>query len=122
MKAIFYESGADYRATAERHFRRAEEKMLDCFKNLEKGYTAEVNGWNLEIRSGEEYIKINLMYTCNWEVYYLEDEQMAVIGVEIKGKKYELIFSAPVLFKNDNELYFIGMRKNKEGVTAGVRV
>lgn len=122
MSTIIYESGADYRATAERHFRRAEEKMLDCFKNIEKGYTAEIDGWNLVIKDKDEIQKINLMYTCQWEVYWLEDSEIAVIKVDIKGKKYELIFSAPMLFEVDNKIWFVGMRKNKEGITAGVRL
>ena len=122
MNTIIYKSGADYQATAEKHFRRAEEKMLNCFKNLKKGYSTEINGWNLLIKDKDEIKKINLMYTSQWEVYWLEDSNIAVIKVDIKGEKYELIFSTQLLFEDDNKIWFVGMRKNKEGVTAGVRL
>lgn len=115
MKTIIYESGADHRATAERHFRNAEQKMLDCFKNLEKGYTTEVDGWILTIKCDDEIQKINLYYTSQWKVYWIEESEIAVIKVDIKGKIYELVFSAPMLSKDDNKIFFIGMRKHRNG-------
>lgn len=109
MRTIIYESNADHRATAERHFRTAEQKMLQYFEGIEKGYTVEVNGWTLEIRCYDENFKINLMETCNWSVEYDNAIKIASIQVDINREKHELIFSLPV-FSNEKKVEFIGYR------------
>lgn len=112
MNGFIYESGADHRATAERHFRNAEEKMLEYFKGIEKAYTAEVNGWTLELKCYDECTTISLMETCCWNVVYEEDLNMVLIQVEINNQKSELIFSLPIL-SDEKKIEYIGLRTLK---------
>lgn len=113
MGLIIYETKADHRATAERHFRTVEKQMLEKFAGREKGYMAEVNGWMLEIQCHDEHVKINLMETCMWSVEYYKDIEMAVIQVEINGKKCELCFSLFPILSDEKKIEFIGIRKRR---------
>ena len=112
MAVVIYETRADYRARAEKHFRNAENKMLECFPGMEKGYTSKANGWDLTIECDGDVGKIDLMRTCKWNVRFYEDIKTAVISFEMDGNPYELVFSVPVLFGED-EVQFLGMRKLK---------
>ena len=110
MKNIVYVSGADHRATAERHFREAETEMLEQFKDMKKGYSAEVDGWKLTLECEGEKTEIDLKQTCQWKVEHDERGHMAVIGFELAEKPHELMFATPVLFDTDTVM-FMGMRE-----------
>ena len=109
---MIYVSGADHRATAERHFRKAESEMLEHFKGLKKGYSAEVDGWKLTLECEGDKQEIDLKQTCQWRVESYEDISMTVICFELGGEPHELIFGTPILFDTDKVL-FMGMRSHK---------
>ena len=106
------EDAARWKATAFRHFIKAEEDLfqkynMDYSCECVRRYSYEINDWILTIKDYDTLVDINLFSTSNWRVY--KDSMNYYITFNYDGKKKVLIF---LLSPFDNKtIWFCGMNE-----------